>query len=70
MKAAKTILLALCALAAAACAPQGNRMYKLHNNAGMEVTITNYGGRVTALVVPDKDGVKRDVVLGFDKVED
>ena len=73
MKSAKYLLLAVCAIAAAACTggkTQENRFYKLSNKAGMEVTVTNYGGRITAIVLPDKDGVKRDVVLGFDKVED
>ena len=36
----------------------------------MEVCITNFGGRIVSIVVPDKDGVPRDVVLGFDKVTD
>ena len=45
-------------------------LYTLTNEAGMEVCITNFGGRIVSIVVPDKDGVKRDVVLGFDKVED
>ena len=70
MKPAKSLLMAVAAIALAACAPQGDRFYKLSNKSGMEVTITNYGGRVTALVVPDRDGVMRAVVLGFDKVED
>ena len=71
MKTPKALLLALCALAALSCAKQeGNRFYKLSNKSGMEVTVTNFGGRITSIVLPDKDGVKRDVVLGFDKVED
>ena len=35
----------------------------------MEVCITNYGGRVVSLVVPDKDGKPTDVVLGFDNIK-
>ena len=35
----------------------------------MEVSITNYGGRVVSLVVPDKDGKPTDVVLGFDNIK-
>ena len=45
-------------------------LYTLTNEAGMEVCITNFGGRIVSIVVPDKDGVPRDVVLGFDKVSD
>ena len=71
MKIVKFILPALCAIALCSCASeQGNQFYKLSNASGMEVTVTNFGGRITAIVLPDKDGIKRDVVLGFDKVED
>jgi aldose 1-epimerase len=34
----------------------------------MEVCITNYGGRIVSLVVPDKNGSPTDVVLGFDNI--
>ena len=44
------------------------RLYTLKNASGMEVCITNYGGRVVSLVVPDKDGQPTDVVLGFDNI--
>ena len=36
----------------------------------MEVCITNYGGRIVSVMVPDKDGIMRDVVLGFDSIQD
>lgn len=45
-------------------------LYTLTNENGMEVCITNYGGRIVSLMVPDKDGTMRDVVLGFDNVAD
>ena len=44
------------------------KLYTLKNASGMEVCITNYGGRVVSLVVPDKDGKPTDVVLGFDNI--
>ncbi|MCH5308474.1 MAG: galactose mutarotase [Prevotella sp.] len=44
------------------------KLYTLKNKNGMEVCITNYGGRVVSLVVPDKDGTPTDVVLGFDNI--
>ena len=44
------------------------KLYTLKNANGMEVCITNYGGRVVSLVVPDKDGKSTDVVLGFDNI--
>lgn len=43
-------------------------LYTLTNASGMEVCITNYGGRVVSLVVPDRDGNPTDVVLGYDNV--
>ena len=45
-------------------------LYTLKNSNGMEVCITNFGGRVVSILVPDKDGVMQDVVLGFDNVAD
>lgn len=44
-------------------------LYTLTNTKGMEVAITNFGGRVVSLIVPDKDGNARDIVLGFENVE-
>ena len=44
------------------------KLYTLKNQNGMEVCITNYGGSVVSLVVPDKDGKPTDVVLGFDNI--
>ena len=43
-------------------------LYTLTNANGMEVCITNYGGRVVSLVVSDRDGKPTDVVLGFDNI--
>ena len=44
------------------------KLYVLTNNSGMEVCVTNYGGRVVSLMVPDRDGKLTDVVLGFDNI--
>lgn len=66
-------LIGLGALALFSCSDpeiQENQFYTLKNNAGMEVKITNFGGRVASIILPDKDGVLRDVVLGFDTVEE
>lgn len=43
-------------------------LYTLSNSSGMTVKITNYGGIITHLNVPDKDGKSGDVVLGFDSL--
>ncbi|MBR1474330.1 MAG: galactose mutarotase [Muribaculaceae bacterium] len=45
-------------------------LYTLTNADGMEVCITNYGGRVVSIMVPDRDGKLQDVVLGFDSIAD
>ena len=45
------------------------KLYTLKNQNGMEVCITNYGGRIVSLIVPDKDGKPTDVVLGFDNIQ-
>lgn len=43
-------------------------LYKLVNANGMEVCVTNFGGRIVSIMAPDKTGELRDVVLGFDSV--
>jgi aldose 1-epimerase len=45
-------------------------LYVLKNKAGMEVCITNFGGRIVSIIVPDKAGKMQDVVLGFESVAD
>jgi aldose 1-epimerase len=45
-------------------------LYTLTNEAGMEVCITNFGGRLVSVMVPDRDGEFKDVILGFDNVKD
>ena len=42
--------------------------YTLTNPSGMVVKILNYGGTITTILVPDRNGVKGDVVLGFDSL--
>lgn len=45
-------------------------LYTLTNKNGVEVCITNFGGRIASILVPDKNGVKQDIVLGFDNIDD
>lgn len=45
-------------------------LYTLRNKNKMEVCVTNFGGRIVSVMVPDKDGQMRDVVLGFDSIQD
>ena len=46
------------------------QIYTLTNAKGMEARITNYGGALVSLKVPDRHGVLGDVVLGFDSLTD
>lgn len=41
-------------------------LYTLKNKSGASVTISNYGGTVTSIIVPDKEGKLADVALGFE----
>lgn len=44
-------------------------LFTLRSAAGVEVRISNYGGIISHLLVPDKNGVKEDVVLGYDHLD-
>ena len=44
-------------------------LFTLRNKSGAEARITNYGGIVTHLFVPDKSGKLGDVVLGYDNLD-
>ena len=44
-------------------------LYTLRNVHGLEARITNYGGILVSLMVPDRTGELGDVVLGFDTLE-
>ncbi|MDO4195959.1 MAG: aldose epimerase family protein [Prevotellaceae bacterium] len=43
-------------------------LYTLTNADGMEVCVTNYGARIVSVMAKDKNGAFRDVVLGFDNL--
>ncbi|AYL99024.1 aldose epimerase family protein [Mucilaginibacter celer] len=45
------------------------KLFSLKNKNGATVAITNYGGRIVSLLVPDKDGKATDVVLGYDSLK-
>ncbi len=44
-------------------------LFTLTNSNGVSVKISNYGGIITHLFVPDKNGTLEDVVLGFDSLQ-
>lgn len=43
--------------------------YTLTNNLGNSVTVLNYGGIIQSLIVPDKEGRKANIVLGYNTIE-
>ena len=66
----KKLIFAVLILALAACRSREPELYTIRNASGMEASITNYGGRIVSLLVPDREGRMRDVVLGFDDLKD
>src|SRR5690606_261262 len=46
------------------------QLYTIKNDKGLIASITNYGGRVVGLIVPDKKGKPTDVVIGLGSVKE
>lgn len=46
------------------------KKYTITNKNGMSVSILNYGGIISSIKVPDRDGNFDDVILGCDNYED
>src|ERR1700687_6340416 len=44
-------------------------LYVLTAKGGAEASVTNYGGAVVSLKVPDRNGKLADVVLGYDNAD-
>ena len=47
---------------------QATQLYTLRNAHGIEVQFSNYGGIITSLKTPDRDGRFSDIVLGYDNL--
>lgn len=45
-------------------------LFTLKNSNGVKVQITNYGGKIVSIIVPDSQGNMRDVVLGYDSIDE
>ena len=45
-------------------------LYTLTTEEGLEVSIITYGGAITSLKVPNRDGVLGDIVLGYETLDD
>ena len=46
------------------------KLYTITNRNGMSISVTDLGAALVKALVPDKNGVAADVVLGFDKGSD
>ncbi|WP_316814971.1 aldose epimerase family protein [Pedobacter nyackensis] len=44
-------------------------LFVLKNESGAQVAVTNYGGRIVSLLVPDKNKQFKDVVLGYENLK-
>lgn len=44
-------------------------LYVLKNKKGAEACVTNWGGRLVSVMVPDNKGKLTDVVLGYDNID-
>ncbi len=44
-------------------------LYVLTNKNGYEISITNYGGAIAAIMAPDKDGKFSNIVQGHDSID-
>ena len=49
---------------------KNTHLFILKNRSGMQVAFTDYGARIVSILVPDKNGDLRDVVLGFNSIQD
>lgn len=45
-------------------------LFTLTNSSGNTLKLTNYGARITSIVVPDRDGTKEDVTFGYKTFEE
>jgi aldose 1-epimerase len=48
---------------------RGVELFTLRNANGIELEVTNYGGIITSLRTPDRNGAMGDIVLGFETIE-
>jgi aldose 1-epimerase len=44
-------------------------LFTLKNKSGMMAQVTNYGAKLVTLIVPDRNGVPGDVVMGYDNID-
>ncbi|WP_263771055.1 aldose epimerase family protein [Propionivibrio soli] len=44
-------------------------LYTLRNRTGLSAQVTNYGAKLVTLIVPDRNGVPADIVMGYDNID-
>jgi len=44
-------------------------LFTLENRNGVKVTLTNYGGRIVNILIPDKNGKLADILLGYNSID-
>lgn len=49
---------------------KSTKLYVLKNKNGLEATFTNFELRLVSLMVPDKNGIFEDIVLGFSNLKE
>ncbi len=45
-------------------------LYTLENSNGVKVTLTNYGGKIVNIWLPDRNGKKAGIILGFNTIDE
>jgi aldose 1-epimerase len=45
------------------------QLFTLQNSRGITVKLTNYGGAIISILIPDRKGKVEDIVLGFESLE-
>ena len=70
MKSSALILIALSSVLLTAFADPKVEFFTLENDHGMKVEITNYGGIISKIIVPDRYGKFADVALGYNTIEE
>jgi len=48
---------------------RSTQLYTLTNSQGAQISVTNFGGIITRIIVPDREGRLGDVALGYENVE-
>jgi len=46
------------------------QLYVMESEGGLSATVSDYGGTVTSVLAPDRDGSLGEAVLGFDTIEE